>query len=370
MARDLHRIEPLTIMRGLMRSLLRSLAVAALLLTPVAAQADPLADLAAAVRQETATVERMEAAQASSRSRYERLSAAIVAAKRAQGLNPVASATLQSDLRLAHEQAVALQRSEGELMASRIRLDGLTEQYRESLLAQIETLQSARPQPGRAGAVRAEIERLSGALQQLRAPLPPMSRSPVAAILDLGAPTPEQLDASALELRDHIARLQRQLGEVRERLAGEEQQRRLQARLRAMAVSDALFEEGFGSRGRVSRPGAAVAERGTASSDAATGAASPEFSGLAADGAVPPSTGPVTGAPGGEGGRVPVGGGGRTESGPVVGQAASTSTVPRAVVELRTREAALVKQLSEATAAQSRLLQTAAAMRAAEQQAP
>lgn len=357
-------------MRGLMRSLLTSLAIALFLALPAVGQADPLADLAEAVRRETASIQRMESTQAASRARYERLSAAIVAAKRSQSLNPVASATLQADLRLAHEQAIALQRSEGELAAARIRLDALTEQYRQSLLAQIETLQVAPRQSSGARSVRVEVERLTRELQQLGAPLPPMSRSPVAAILDVGAPTPEQLDAAALELRDYIARLQRQLGEVRERLTAEEQQRRLQARLRAMASSDALFEEGFGSRGRAARTGAPVAERSVGSTSAAAETPAPEFSGLAADSSASAPAGPVTGAPGADGVRVEVGGAMRSGGGPVEGQAAAAPGLSRTVVELRTREAALLRQLAEAAAAQSRLQQTAAALREAEQQQP
>lgn len=354
-----------------MRRILGSMALATLLLAAGPVRADELGDLAAQVRQESELVERMTAAHGSNLARYEVLAKSIQAAKRAGSLNPVAAATLQADLKLAHEQALALQRANADLVVAQQRLDAYTVQYRESLLARIESLQFELRQPSRAASVGQELQRLTAELAQARAPLPPMSASPVEAILDVGAPTPEQLMAASLELRDHAARLERQLSEVRSRIQSEEQQRRLQGRLRAMASSDALFEDGFGSRGRTARAAESAPSR--VATDAAMTAeqTSPELTGFAADGAgAPAPSGPVTGAPGGEGGRVAVSAPGRGTTGPVDLQGSALSGPSGALIELRSREAALLRSIAEAQRARVRLEQASAVLREEEQRAP
>ena len=358
-----------------MRRILGSMALATLLLAAVPARADELGELAAQVRQESALVERMAAAHGGNLARYEVLAKSIQAAKRAASASPVAAATLQADLKLAHEQAVALQRANADLVVAQQRLDAYTVQYRESLLARIEALQFELRQPTRAASLGPELQRLTAELAQVRAPLPPMSASPVEAILDVGAPTPEQLMAASLELRDHAARLERQLSEVRSRIQSEEQQRRLQGRLRAMASSDALFEDGFGSRGRTVRTAEPAASRAAGTGVSAESAA-PELSGLASDsaGAAPPSgptpSGPVTGAPGGQGGRVAVSTPGRGTTGPVELQNSAQSGPSGALIELRSREAALLRSIAEAQRARVRLEQASALLRDEEQRAP
>ncbi len=358
-----------------MRRILGSMALAALLFSAGSVRADDLSDLAAQVRRESELVERMSAVQGGNLAKYEVLAKAIQAAKRAGSLNPVAAATLQADLKLAHEQAVALQRANADLVVARQRLDAYTVQYRESLLARIEALQFELRQPSRAPKSGQELQRLTAELLQVSAPLPPMSASPVAAILDVGAPTPEQLTAASLELRDHAARLERQLSEVRSRIQAEEQQRRLQGRLRAMASSDALFEDGFGSRGRTARTAEPAASRAAGTGVSAESAA-PELSGLASDsaGAAPPSgptpSGPVTGAPGGEGGRVAVSAPGRGRAGPVELQGTALPGPSGALVELRSREAAILRSIAEAQRARVRLEQASALLREEEQRAP
>jgi len=354
-----------------MRWLLGSMALATLLLTAGSARADELSDLAAQMRQESALVERLTVAHGGNLARYEVLAKSIQAAKRAGSLNPVAAATLQADLKLAHEQALSLHRANSDLVVAQQRLDALGEQYRESLLARIETLQFELRQPSRAASVGKELERLNAELALVRPPLPPMSASPVSAILDVGAPTPEQLTAAALELRDHAARLARQLSEVRSRIQAEEQQRRLQGRLRAMASSDALFEDGFGSRGRTVRSSEPTAVRGEAASPMAAERPAQEFGGAAGDSAatVAPS-GPVTGAPGGEGGRVALATAGRGTTGPVELQGSLLAGPSGTLVELRSREAAILRSIEEAERARLRLEQTSAAMREEEQRAP
>jgi hypothetical protein len=346
------------------------MALAALLFSAGSVRADDLSDLAAQVRRESELVERMSAVQGGNLAKYEVLAKAIQAAKRAGSLNPVAAATLQADLKLAHEQAVALQRANADLVVARQRLDAYTVQYRESLLARIEALQFELRQPSRAPKSGQELQRLTAELLQVSAPLPPMSASPVAAILDVGAPTPEQLTAASLELRDHAARLERQLSEVRSRIQAEEQQRRLQGRLRAMASSDALFEDGFGSRGRTARTAEPAASRAAGTGVSAESAA-PELSGLASDsaGAAPPS-GPVTGSPGGEGGRVAVSAPGRGRAGPVELQGTALPGPSGALVELRSREAAILRSIAEAQRARVRLEQASALLREEEQRAP
>jgi hypothetical protein len=304
------------------------------------------------------------------------LAKSIQAAKRAASASPVAAATLQADLKLAHEQAVALQRANADLVVAQQRLDAYTVQYRESLLARIEVLQFELRQPARAASLGPELQRLTAELAQVRAPLPPMSASPVAAILDVGAPTPEQLTAASLELRDHAARLERQLGEVRSRIQSEEQQRRLQGRLRAMASSDALFEDGFGSRGRTVRTAEAPASRAATDATMTAERPAPELSGFATDSAGaaapsgPPSSGPVTGAPGGEGGRVAVSTPGRGRTGPVELQGSALPGPSGALIELRSREAALLRSIAEAQRARVRLEQASALLRDEEQRAP
>lgn len=339
---------------------------AVLVLAAAPAGADELSDLAALVRAESERVEQMTALHDRNRSSYERLAAAIRAAKRAGSLNPVTTATLQADLRVAYEQAVALQQANGALAAARQRLGAIVEQYRESLLARIEALQFELRQPSRASGSRREVERLTASLQGLAAPLPPMSESPVAAILEVDAPTPEQLHAASLELRDYRSRLERQLGEVRVRIVAEEKQGRLQSRLRAMASSDALFEDGFGSRSRTARSGA-VAERSTPASTPMSGAAASDFSEMAADAAgTSAPSGPVTSAPGGAGSRVAVG---PTASvSPVASLPAVGPEMPRALVDLRGREAALLRSLDEAVRAEQRLVEASAVLREAERE--
>ena len=367
MAHNLHSGARLFKMPLRMRRFLSAMALASLLLAAATAKADELSDLAAQVRTETLLVEQMTATHGQNLTRYEQLAAAIRSAKRAGSLNPVATATLQADLRLAHEQAEVLQRANGALMAARQRLDAIVEQYRESLLARVDTLQFELRQPARAPEARQELQRITEALQQLAAPLPPMSASPVAAILQVDAPTPEQLHAASLELQDHSARLERQLGEVRERITTEEQQGRLQARLRAMASNDALFEDGFGGRGRAPRGASRVMERAADSTSTMSDTAAPEFGGLAADSAGAPATSaPITSAPGGQGGRVALGG--STTSGPVANAAAGQQIQSRTLVELRGREAALLKRLEEARRAQQRLAQATALLRQTEAQ--
>ena len=354
-----------------MRWLLGSMALATLLLAAGSARADELSDLAAQMRHEAELVERLTVVHGGNLARYEVLAKSIQAAKRAGSLNPVAAATLQADLKLAHEQAVALHRANGELVVARQRLDAYGEQYRESLLARIETLQFELRQPSRAASVGQELQRLNAELALVRPPLPPMSTSPVSAILDVGAPTPEQLTAAALELRDHAARLERQLGEVRSRIQAEEQQRRLQGRLRAMASSDALFEDGFGSRGRTVRTAEPTAVRAEAASTMSAERPAPELSGAAGDSAAAfAPAGPVTGAPGGEGGRVAVTTGGRGATGPVEVQGSLLPAPSGTLVELRTREAAILRSIEEAARARVRLEQASAALREEEQRTP
>ena len=354
-----------------MRWFLAFMALATLLFSAGSARADELSDLAAQVRQESALVERMTAAHGNNLARYEVLAKSIQAAKRAASSSPVAAATLQADLKLAHEQAVALQRANADLVVARQRLDAYTVQYRESLLARIETLQFELRQPARAVILGPELQRLTAELAQARAPLPPMSASPVSAILDVGAPTPEQLTAASLELRDHAARLERQLGEVRSRIQAEEQQRRLQGRLRAMASSDALFEDGFGSRGRTVRTAEPSASRVATDTAATAERPAPEQTGFAADsaGAAAPS-GPVTGAPGGEGGRVAVSAPSRGTTGPVELQGSVLPGPSGALIELRSREAALLRSIAEAQRARARLEQASALLREEEQRSP
>ena len=354
-----------------MRWLLGSMALATLLFSAGSARADELSDLAAQVRQESVLVERMTAAHGGNLARYELLAKSIQAAKRAASGSPVAAATLQADLKLAHEQAVALQLANGDLVVAQQRLDAFIEQYRESLLARIETLQFELRQPARAASVGKELQRLTAELAQVRAPLPPMSASPVEAILDVAAPTPEQLMAASLELRDHAARLERQLSEVRSRIQAEEQQRRLQGRLRARASSDALFEDGFGSRGRTARPSEAASSRVATDTAATAERPAPEQTGFAADSAgAPAPSGPVTGAPGGEGGRVAVLAPSRGTTGPVELQGSVLPGASGALVELRSREAAILRSIAEAQRARVRLEQASAALREEEQRAP
>lgn len=354
-----------------MRRILGSMALAALLFSAGSVRADELSDLAAQVRRESELVERMNAVQGGNLAKYEVLAKAILAAKRAGSLNPVAAATLQADLKLAHEQAVALQRANADLVVAQQRLDAYTEQYRESLLARIEALQFELRQPSRAASLGPELQRLTAELAQVRAPLPPMSASPVAAILDVAAPTPEQLMAASLELSDHAARLERQLSEVRSRIQSEEQQRRLQGRLRAMASSDALFEDGFGSRSRTARPTEAASSRVATDTAVTAERPAPELTGFAADGAgTPAPSGPVTGAPGGEGGRVAVTAPGRGAAGPVELPISALPGPSGALIELRSREAALLRSIAEAQRARVRLEQASAALREEEQRAP
>jgi hypothetical protein len=78
----------------------------------------------------------------------------------------------------------------------------------------------------------------------------------------------------------------------------------------------------------------------------------------------------VTGAPGGQGGRVAVSTPGRGTTGPVDLLGSALAGPSGALIELRSREAALLRSIAEAQRARVRLEQASALLRDEEQRAP
>jgi hypothetical protein len=363
-----------------MKSFARAVAFAATLTVGQLAWADEAADLtnlATTVAREQEAYDRAQAELERQRRDYAQL-AEVIRRLKASDLGPLESATLQTRLRDADEQARRLSSLDGQLQVSRTRLSAAREQFRETVAARIEALQFELSRRPATAATRSELDRLLRVMASLDAPLPEYRAVPLAEIVGAREQTPEQLYAAADELRDYEARLNRQLGEVQGRLRAAERQELLRSRMREMAANDSLFDEGFGARSRaVTRVPTSTPAAGEATGDLrgeAEGVNAPAFDdpgrdSLSAAGAgAPDSAGGGVGSPVADGDRVLVRSPAATQPGLretqvlVDREASQGASGGGAAAQLRDRQRRLLDELARVRRAAAEVVEAAQAL--------
>lgn len=181
------------------------------------------------------------------RARYEEQSSAVEALKRAVLEDPVAAFALPESLREANATALELAALDARLRDEAADVEAARVALRSAVQARIEVL-AASPS---AAVDSAESARLVGLLAEIDADPVVYQPVPLDAILGALDDTSEELRATADELADHEARLERQLAEVGQGIERAEARERLEQRVSAFAFEERFFDDGGFRRGAV-----------------------------------------------------------------------------------------------------------------------